>query len=203
MLLAVAAFAAALMLVSFAVLDKPVARFIASFETQTAWTRVIELLEWTVLLPVFRWLGPVLLVAGMIAAVLVPRWRGAAPAWMFLAATHLLGQLVTNYIKIWTGRLRPTEWIAKGAGESFGWIDGFSFPSGHVGIFGSLIIPLVVVVPRAWPLLAIVGYAMVARVAVDAHFLSDVFGSVALICALTWVLGWMIRPRVGAPPRGQ
>jgi len=124
----------------------------------------------------------------------VPRWRGAAPAWTFLAATHLLGQLLVNYLKEWTGRLRPTEWLAHGAGDSFGWKDGFSFPSGHVGIFGSLIIPLVVLVPRAWPLLGIVAYAMVARVAVDAHFLSDVLGALSLLCALTWVLGVLIRP---------
>lgn len=201
MLLVVAAIATVLMLVSFAVLDGPVARFVASFEPQPAWTRVIETLEWTVLLPVFRWLGPVVLAIGMVLAIAVQRWRSSAPAWIFLAGTHLFGQLVTNGIKVWTGRLRPTEWLARGAGASFGWIDGFSFPSGHVGIFGSLFIPLVVLVPRAWPLLGIVVYAMVARVAVNAHFLSDVFGAIALICSLTWALGWLIRPIAGLGAR--
>ena len=193
-LLLIAAGAAVLMVLCMVALDEPVARWAATFEPETGWTRVIEKLEWLVLLPPFRWLGPVVLALGMLIAVAVPRWRGAAPAWMFMTATHLLGQLATNYLKMWTGRLRPTEWLANGGGDSFGWVTGFSFPSGHVAIFGSAIIPFVVLVPRAWPLLAIVAYAMVARVAVNAHFLSDVVGAIALICVLTWIFGWLIRP---------
>jgi membrane-associated phospholipid phosphatase len=70
---------------------------------------------------------------------------------------------------------------------------GYSFPSGHITLFASICIPLAVMYPRARPLLVIVLFAMCARVAVNAHFLSDVLGGLALTLAVTWLCAVMLR----------
>ncbi len=193
-LLWVAATSGVLAIVCILFVDQPVARVIAEYEPAAFWDRGIDLLEWAVGLPIFRWLSGVLLVLGMIVTVSVGRWRLYAPAWMFLAASHVLSQIATRYIKEWTGRLRPLEWIAEGGTETFLFAKGISFPSGHVTIFASVVIPFVALFPRWWPLLGVALYAIVARLAVDAHFLSDVLGGITLVSMITWLCGWAIRP---------
>ena len=141
----------------------------------------------------FRWAAGIVLVAGMLVTVAVPRWRGAAPAWMLIAATHLVSRIATLEVKLATARLRPGEWQAVG-GDTFLREGGVSFPSGHVTLFASIVIPLAVVAPRTRPLLALVAFAMLARLAVNAHFVSDVLGAIALVCVVTWGCGWVIRP---------
>jgi membrane-associated phospholipid phosphatase len=71
---------------------------------------------------------------------------------------------------------------------------GVSFPSGHVVLFASVLVPLAVVAPRTRPLLLIVGYAMLARVVVHAHFASDVIAALTLVTLVAWACGWAIRP---------
>jgi membrane-associated phospholipid phosphatase len=194
-LLWVAAISGLLTIVCILFVDQVVARWIAQYEPAAFWNRGIEMLEWGVGLPVFRWLSGVLLVLGMIVAVVVPRWRLYAPTWMFLAASHVLSQVSTRYLKEWTGRLRPLEWMSQGGTETFLWEKGVSFPSGHVAIFASAVIPFVALFPRWWPLLGVAAFAMLARVAVDAHFVSDVLGGLTLVSLITWACGWAIRPR--------
>ena len=194
-LLWLAAISGVLTIVCILFVDQPVARLISEYEPAGFWNRGIDSLEWGVGLPVFRWLSGVLLVLGMIVTVCVPRWRLRAPAWMFLAASHVLSQVSTRYLKEWTGRLRPLEWIKQGGTETFLWEKGISFPSGHVAIFASVVIPFVALFPRWWPLLIVAAYAMIARVAVDAHFLSDVLGGLTLVSLVAWACGWAIRPR--------
>jgi len=160
------------------------------------WDGGIAALEWAILLPVWKWAGELVLVAGMIAALAVPRWRPQAPAWMLVAATHLASRLVANWIKVGTGRVRPTEWHG---GDTF-FRDGIAFPSGHVAIFASIVVPLAVVAPRVGkPLFAVVAFAMVARVVANAHFVSDVTGALALVAIVTWLLAFAIRP-LASPP---
>lgn len=175
------------------VLDQPVARWLASYEALAFWDRGLDLLEWGLGLPLFRWAAGIVLVLGMIVTVAVPRWRGQAPAWMLIAATHLLSRIATLEVKLATERLRPGEWLARG-GDTFLRDGGVSFPSGHVTLFASIVIPLAVVAPRTRPLLAIALYAMLARLAVNAHFVSDTIGAIALVCAVTWACAWVIRP---------
>ncbi|MGE0402535.1 MAG: phosphatase PAP2 family protein [Kofleriaceae bacterium] len=194
-LLWLAAISGLLTIVCILFVDQPVARLIAEYEPAAFWNRGIDLLEWGVGLPVFRWLSGVVLVVGMIAAVAVPRWRVRAPAWTFMAACHVLSQVSTRYLKEWTGRLRPLEWMKQGGTETFLWEKGISFPSGHVAIFASVVIPFVALFPRWWPLLGVAAFAMAARVAVDAHFVSDVLGGITLVSLVAWLLGWAIRPR--------
>ena len=198
-LLFVIAVHAALTVLAILVIDQPVARWIWQYEPAGFWNRGIDYLEWAIGLPVFSWISGIVLVLGMVITAAVPRWRGQTPVWMLVAATHIISRYLTLQLKLGTARLRPTEWLEQG-GDTFGREGGVSFPSGHVAIFGSIVIPLAVAVPRLRPLIAIVGFVMAARVAVDAHFISDVTASVTLIGLVTYALSWLIRP-LPAPAR--
>ena len=193
-LLVVAGVAAAVTIVAILWLDEPVARALAGNDLVPGlWAHGLDVLEWAILLPVFSWAGEIALVAAMVASVSVRAWRGQAPAWMLLASTHLVSRIVTNWIKVGTGRLRPTEWHG---GATFWHATGVSFPSGHIALFASVAIPLAVVSPRLGrPIaLVVVPFVMIARVVENAHFISDVTGGVALVAVVTWLMGAVIRP---------
>ncbi|HEY4177148.1 MAG TPA: phosphatase PAP2 family protein [Kofleriaceae bacterium] len=192
-----------LTVVNVLVLDRPFGLLMAQYEPSPIWDRGIDALELGIGLNTFPWFSCIVLATTMMIAAALPKTRVTVPALAFITATHLVGQLLTGHIKDWTGRMRPLQWIKAGMPEtSWAWVKAYSFPSGHVSIFASLIIPLVAVNPRRlWPLLVIPLYACCARLAVDAHWLSDVTGSIALVCGLTWVLGALIRPRQAAPSR--
>ena len=177
---------------SIAVIDQPVARLVSQYEPSPLWDRGIDVLEWAIGLPIFKLLSAVVLVVAMLVTAIVPRLRAHAPVFMLLAGTHLLTRLLMNYGKEWTGRLRPHQWLERG-GDTF-WRDGLSFPSGHVVLFASIVIPIVVLYPRTRPLIAIAVFPMLARVAVSAHFVSDVTSAIALVLLVTWAIGWLVRP---------
>jgi membrane-associated phospholipid phosphatase len=192
-LLAAAGLAALVTGLCFVTVDQPLARWLAQFEPHPIWDRVVAILEWTVGLPIWKLLSAVVVVAGMLAAVIVPRWRVHAPAWMFVAGTHLASRLAMIYMKDFTGRLRPTEWLEKGGDDTF-WRGGASFPSGHVSLFASLAIPIAVLWPRTRPVLAVIAVVSAARIAVNAHFISDATGSVALVALVAWGAAYLARP---------
>lgn len=191
-LVAIAASAAATALCIVAI-DRPLARLLAGYEQSALWDRGIELLEWAIGLPFFKLFASVALVAGMLVVMAVPRWRVHAPAWMVVAGTHVICRFLTVRIKDATGRLRPGEWLAKGGDDTF-WEGGIAFPSGHVVLFASIVIPLAIVAPRTRPLLAIAGFVMIARVVVNAHWASDVIAAITLVASVAWVLAELLRP---------
>jgi len=199
-LLVAAAVMAAISAIGVALLDQPIARWLAGYQALGLWDAGIEALEWAIGLPIFKWVSGLVLVLGMILTSVVPRWRGQAPAWTWIAATHLLARIATLEVKLATGRLRPHEWIAKGGdAETFGWHGAHSFPSGHVTLFASLAIPLAILARREHPilsgvLLAPAVFSMLARLAVDAHFVSDVTAAITLVCLIAWLTGWLVRP---------
>ncbi|MDB4961480.1 MAG: hypothetical protein JWP01_1479 [Myxococcales bacterium] len=199
-LLYAAAITAAIAGLAILTFDQPVARAISGYRPLGFWDSALDIMEWAIGLPIFSWALGIVLVLGMIVTSAVPRWRGQAPWWMLIAATHILSRLATLEIKVATGRLRPYEWLARGTpDDTFLWERGFSFPSGHVTLFASVLIPLAVVVGRKRPVLGAlvllpVGFSMSARVVANAHFVSDVFAGVTLCCLITWVCGWIIRP---------
>lgn len=197
-LLVVAAVSVVLAVVCTLTIDQPIARLLAGYEPLAFWNRALDLLEWCLLLPLVPWAFAILLALVMIITVAVRRLRPWAPATMYLTANHVLDRIFVNHVKDLTGRLRPTEWLAQG-GDTF-WRDGgISFPSGHVVLFASVIIPLAVLWPKTRPLLAIVGFVAAARVVANAHFISDVIGAVTLCALVAWVTGLIVRPI--APPR--
>jgi membrane-associated phospholipid phosphatase len=192
--LAIAAATAIASALCIVLLDQPIARAITPYVPSSLWDRGIDILEWVILFPAWRYALPVALAAGMLACVIVKRWRGDAPAWMFVAGVHLVSRLTVNWFKDGTGRLRPWQWLKQGGDETFGWEGGVSFPSGHVVLFGSVIIPLIVLFPRLRPLAGVVVFVALARIAVEAHFVSDTIASITLIAVWTWVVGALVRP---------
>jgi membrane-associated phospholipid phosphatase len=186
---------AALTALSILVIDQPLARLLGGYEQSGFWDQAIEILEWGLGLPFFKLFASVTLVAGMLIAMAVPRLRAYAPSMMVIAGTHVICRFLTVRIKDATGRLRPAEWLAKGGEDTF-WEGGIAFPSGHVVLFASILIPLAIVAPRTRPLLAIVAFVMLARILVNAHWVSDTLGSVTLAGLVAWVLAMLVRPRV-------
>ncbi len=193
-LLTIAAVTSVVTVLAIVTIDQPLARWLAGYQPLSIWDRTLTVLEWGLGLPLIPWTSGIALVVGMIVTSAVRRWRPHAPAWMFLAATHILSRIAMVQLKDLTGRLRPLEWIKHNRSETFLWEGGISFPSGHVVLFASVILPLVVLVPRAWPLLGIVAFSMLARMAASAHFASDVIGALPLVALVTWVCGQAIRP---------
>jgi membrane-associated phospholipid phosphatase len=198
-LLTLAAVTGAVTVVCIFTIDQPIARWLGGYQALPIWNRLLDVIEWTVGLPLVPWTAGIVLAVGMIVTTAVPRWRGAAPAWMFVAAVHIVSRIAMSHTKDLTGRLRPSEWLAHG-GDTFWQAKGISFPSGHVVVFASVALPIVALYPRLWPVLAIVGYSMLARLAVNAHFVSDVIGAITLVALITWACGWLIRPRPTPAP---
>ncbi|HLL23864.1 MAG TPA: phosphatase PAP2 family protein [Kofleriaceae bacterium] len=173
--------------------DKPVARVLGGYEPSAVWDNGIALLEWTLGLPVLRLFSSLALVVGMLVVMTVPRLRGWAPAWIVVAGTHVVCRFLTVHIKDATGRLRPAEWLAQG-GEGTFFREGIAFPSGHVALFASILVPLAILAPRTRPLLLVVVFVSLARIAVNAHFVSDALGSITLAALVAWLLARAVRP---------
>jgi membrane-associated phospholipid phosphatase len=189
--------------VAILVVDRPFARELATYEPLALWDRGVDVLEWAMLFPLWRFALPIALVAGMLVAAIVPRWRIHAPAWMFVAGVHLISRLTVNWIKDATGRLRPTQWLSTGSEDTFAWEKGISFPSGHVTLFTSIALPIAVLYPRSRPVvalaIAVILFISAARVGVNAHFVSDALGAFTLVALWTLVFAVVVRPRRTSP----
>ncbi len=199
-LLIVAAASAIVALITILLVDRPVALAIAEYQASSAWDSGLEILEWAILLPLHKLAVPVGLVIAMLLTVFVKRWRGVAPALMTITAVHLVTRLTTNWLKDGTGRYRPSEWIKKGVDGSFGHEGGIAFPSGHVVLFAGLVIPILYVFPRtrilAVPLLAMIVFVATARIAVNAHWISDTIAAITWVALWTWAVSWATRPLI-------
>lgn len=201
-LLVLAAASAALAALAIAAIDRPLARALGGYEASALWARGIDVLEAAIGWPIHPLFPSLAVAALMLAAVAVPRWRALAPAAMFLAATHVFSRFATNQLKDLTGRLRPTEWLARGGDGTF-FREGVAFPSGHVALFASLAIPIAMRWPRARPVLAVIPFVAAARIAASAHFLSDTLAALALVALIAWGVAYAARPFSArpSPPR--
>lgn len=192
---------AAISVLSMVAIDRPLGTHLGGYQALEGWNTGLEVLEWAIGLPIFVWLSGVVLVLGMIVTSAVPRLRGLAPAFTWIAAVHILSRLLTNELKDATGRLRPYQWLAKGGGEieTFGWVKAHAFSSGHVALFASIAIPLAVLAWRKHRALAVVllvpaVFPMFARVVQNAHWVSDVTAAITLVCLIAWLTGRLVRP---------
>lgn len=192
-LLYISAVASVLAVVCMVAIDEPVARWIATRDTWPAmWNETIRALEYPLGISPYPRLGAYVLAGASLLALAIARLRSYAFAIVLVTLVHLLGRNLTMWMKLGFGRLRPNQWLADG-GDVWFRDGGYSFPSGHVTLFASIVIPLAVVYPRTRPLLAIAAFAMIARVAVNAHFVSDVLGALASITAVTWLSVRLLR----------
>jgi membrane-associated phospholipid phosphatase len=200
LLLEMAAAAAALSVICMVFVDRAVARAMAPYEPLPFWEPILDALDYVLLFPIDPHALPVLLVGLMLIAMVVPRLRGLLPGLVLVAGVHVITRYATGWIKDLTGRLRPKPWLASGADDTFGWIKGDAFPSGHVVLWASILIPLAVLFPRLRPLLVVVVFVACARVGVNAHWVSDTIGAIALVLLVTWLIGVLVRPLRPLPP---
>lgn len=133
--------------------------------------------------------GVALAVVGVVALLLVRRWRSALYACAVLAAT----KLVTDVGKAVGERPRPADIMV----ETGSW----AFPSGHASRMAAVVVVIaVLVVParhlRAWWPVAVVltGAMMLARNWQHAHWLTDVIAGAATGAAVALVLWWAFTP---------
>jgi undecaprenyl-diphosphatase len=115
-----------------------------------------------------------------------------ASAFFFIFVSIALSGIAANVIKIVVGRGRPKLLDQTGLTgfDPFTLSGTFhSFPSGHTNTAFALAIAVSMLIPR-WRggVLAIATAVGVSRIAVGAHFLTDVIGGAALAMPTTWWL---------------
>ena len=148
-----------------------------------------------------------------------PRIRAArlrlASRLMFVFAAIALSGLTVDLIKVLVGRTRPYLWRDGGLYHFAppGWTSLYqSFPSGHAANLFAAALAASMLLP-AWrrPLLALAGLLALTRLAVGAHYPSDLLGGAAVAILVTlalrrwcWARGWVFRrsPGDGYRPRG-
>ena len=156
---------------------------------------------------------------GIAAALLPLVARGAPPrrrapllrlaaALMFVFAAIALSGLAVDLVKVLVGRARPYLWRDGGiyAFAPPGWSALYqSFPSGHGSTLVAAALATGLLLPRwRWPLLGLAALLALTRVAVGAHYPSDLLAGAALAAAITLGLrrwcaarGWVFRRLAG------
>ena len=182
-LLLLAGASAALTVLGILLLDAPAARALADLDTEWAPVRAIDfVLEWLdrltfVELPRGR-LATILIVAGGIV------WfvrRGAGSALLLFGLTHAISRVGGSYLKEVFGRIRPPEAIARGDLDHTFFEGGTAFPSGHIGHHAAIFLVIAILWPRARvPAFVAIGVVALARLAHNAHWISDLSGALTL-----------------------
>jgi len=168
--------------------DRPIAEWVhaSGFENARVFADPLAALDFVSGMHVWYWLaGCVVLALGVVGTFFA---RGARwPVALVIAALvqfATIGSMIAG--KNFFGRLRP-EQVLKSADWTHVWFaGGGSFPSGHGAFYFGLLLPLAAACPQRWQralLLAIPVFAIVARIDLAKHFLSDVSMS-ATIAAL-------------------
>jgi membrane-associated phospholipid phosphatase len=178
--------------VSLVAIDHPLAAWVRQHDTHpSSWNFALAFFEYATGIEPWRWTGTIVLAIGALVTWYTPRWHRFAKTWLFVALSHFISVNLMMWCKHFTGRLRPHEWHYGAVWRQH----GGSFPSGHVVLIGSLIIPLAIVYPRArTPVLIFLAFVCCARIAVSAHWASDVFGGIALVTIVTWVCAALVHP---------
>lgn len=134
-------------------------------------------------------------------------WKSTrSAAWMvlFIGCAQFVTRITAGTLKDVFHRLRPFEVIQAGNWDwNFFGDRGNSFPSGHGAHFWGLFFPLAFLLPRyRLPFLIIPLFISVARVGVNDHWCSDVFGSIAIAAAITLFFIWLFRmkPAIASEP---
>lgn len=188
LLCVVALIGALLMAAGLSGLDRPLAEWVHTSGLEQARVFAIGLgtLDWLAGMRLSFWLaGGVALAIGLAGIAL---YRQARWPRMFLVAGAVQYLCIATMIagKNHFGRLRPQQVLAAGDWSHVWYAGGASFPSGHSAFYFGLLLPLAAAVRPAWLralLLAIPLYAVLARIDLARHFLSDVSAS-ALMAAL-------------------
>ncbi|GAB2867296.1 phosphatase PAP2 family protein [Hymenobacter ruber] len=125
--------------------------------------------------------------------------KKAATIFLILLLTHEFSMVLANVLKGTVHRLRPEVLFGTGYEGTGLWATGphnDSFPSTHTATYFSLFWPLAVAFPRfRGPLLVLPGLIALGRLVLGMHYLSDVWFSIWLVVALTFLFGLLDKPR--------
>lgn len=206
LLATVAAIAAVLMAAGLLGLDRPLAEWVrgSGLENATVFVHGLGALDTLSGMHLWFWLAGSAALAIGVAGFLARRER-CWPRALVAAALVQFASLATMIAgKDHFGRLRPHQVLESGDWTHVWFGGGASFPSGHSAFYFGLLLPLAAACPIRWLralLLAIPLFAVLARIDLAKHFLSDVSAS-ALIAALYALLLATLAKRWLAPPRG-
>ena len=125
--------------------------------------------------------------------------RRGATLFLVLLLTHECSMVLAKVLKGVVHRLRPEVLFGAGYSGLGLWQSGphnDSFPSTHTAVYFSLFWPLAVAFPR-WrvPLLVLPVLIGLGRLVLGAHYLSDVWASLWLVVACTFLFGRLGVPR--------
>ncbi len=195
-LLKLAAITAALTLLAIPFADRPLAEFIraSGFEGGPLFSQGTALLDLLSGKEISKFLlGTLVSGTGLTLWVSVHTWHRGVSL-LFVGLTQLLSTLACGVSKNLFGRLRPEELLASGGWDQAWWVGGNSFPSGHVGFYLGLFLPLACLFPRwRWPLLVVPLFIALARLGENHHFLSDTTASMAVAALITSGTGVALR----------
>jgi membrane-associated phospholipid phosphatase len=200
-LLWITAVCTALCVAAIAFIDRPLAEYIH----RNGGIQPALFISGTVFVEnVFGWqfskylLGFIVAGAGLVISALKGRNR-LAGVFVIVGVSHLSGRLTAGVLKNVFERLRPEELIQAAQSTGFFAADGNSFPSAHVAHFWSLFFPLALFCkPIYWPCaLLIPVFIAVSRVAVNHHFVSDVFAGIGVAAFVTWCVQHVLQGRYG------
>jgi undecaprenyl-diphosphatase len=122
----------------------------------------------------------------------------------FLFAAVAISGIATNIVKLFVGRARPKMWVEAGIFglQPFSFDHDFQgFPSGHATTLFALAAAIGCVWPRwRWPLYALAALLAVSRVAVNAHYPSDLVAGAIVGIATTLLLRCFLARRGLAIP---
>jgi membrane-associated phospholipid phosphatase len=113
---------------------------------------------------------------------------------VYVGLVQLIAYVGSDLSKPLFGRLRPFEMTERGLADTW-FVGGNSFPSGHVAYFAGLIVPIVMLFPRTWPLLAVPTLVAAQRVLATDHYISDVAASFGWALITAMVLSPILRTK--------
>jgi membrane-associated phospholipid phosphatase len=127
--------------------------------------------------------------------------RSAAWMLLFVGSSQIITRIIVSSLKPVFERLRPFEVIKNGDWDwKFFNGHGDAFPSGHGAYFWGLYFPLAFLFPRyRVPLAIFPVFISIARIGINAHWCSDVLGSMAVAGLVTFVFTFIFAPLFNRP----
>jgi len=188
--------------------DRPIAQWIraSGFEGAHMFAVPLAALDTGFGMHVWYWLAGFVALALGVGGLLFARAARWPKAFVTAALVQFatLGSMIAG--KNFFGRLRPEQVFANGDWSHLWFAGGGSFPSGHSAFYFGLLLPLAAACPRGWQralLLALPLFAIVARIDLAKHFLSDVTMSALLAALYSLVAATLLRrwrPRPASTP---
>lgn len=183
--------------VAVVVIDVPAARAVGGGVAPDLVRSILHVVDVATGLTIHKLLaGTVLVVAGAIVARRAPH---AAAALVFIGMTNLATRLGCSALKDLFGRVRPFEALERGTSLGEFFAGGESFPSGHIAHYAGIIVPLVILAPRArGPAIVVLAALAIGRVLLNYHYVGDTLASITVAAAFAALFAPLMRPPIVA-----